>query len=77
MSIYVNADSLNLGFPYLNLLGEAQWKKLTCILYPFYSHCSKGPCKIYVTKKKEVSRKSFVVLNFHFDYKTKGIENIW
>ena len=25
--IYVNVDSPNLGFPYFNFLGEAQWKK--------------------------------------------------
>ena len=25
--IYVNVDSHNLGFPYLNFLGEAQWEK--------------------------------------------------
>ena len=28
-TIYVNVDSSNLGFPYLNFLGEAQWKKNT------------------------------------------------
>ena len=28
-TIYVNVDSPNLGFPYFNFLGEAQWKKDT------------------------------------------------
>ena len=31
-TIYVNVDSPNLGFPYFNFLGEAQWKKLPCNL---------------------------------------------
>ena len=30
-TIYVNVDSPNLGFPYLNFLGEAQCKKTPCI----------------------------------------------
>ena len=29
--IYVNIDSPNLGFIYLNFLGEAQWKKSPCM----------------------------------------------
>ena len=31
-TIYVNVDSPNLGFPYFNFLGEAQYKKTPCIL---------------------------------------------
>ena len=30
-TIYVNVDSPNLGFPYLNFLGGYQWKKSPCI----------------------------------------------
>ena len=29
-TIYVNVHSPNLGFPYFNFLGEAQWKKSPC-----------------------------------------------
>ena len=29
MTIYVNVDSPNLGFPYFNFIGEAQCKKNT------------------------------------------------
>ena len=33
--IYVNVDSLNLGFPYFKFLGGAQCKKTPCkYLYP-------------------------------------------
>ena len=32
MTIYVNVDSLNLGFPYFNFLGGYQWEKTPCML---------------------------------------------
>ena len=30
-TMYVNVDSPNIGFPYFNFVGEAQWKKSPCI----------------------------------------------